>query len=514
MGSVKERLKVFLFIAFVILLVTIPFVFADQASGSDYEFNGFVFNALDGNTYLAKMRQGWNGSWTFTLPYTPDPGEGTYLNMFYIILGHLARITGWSLLFTYHFSRVAGAVILLIILFRLCRKVFESSRSTWIAFLLVSLGSGMGWMLFPFGIHTSDIAAIPETYPFMSAFSTPHFAWGIAIQIWLLIPRDEKNAGWKSAASLVLSSFVGAVVSPFVIVIVLVVRGGVVLWKVIQGENIKQLLTSTFTIGLVSGPFLFYYFWIARTHPVLAGWSAQNITVTRPLWDVIVSLSPAFILAVPGAILIWRKNTSIVKFLIAWAGLSLILIYTPFSLQRRFMTGWYVPIALLAVVFIEDLLKNRPASKVVVIVALFILALPTNIVLLLGARHGALNHNPGMYLTRGEAEALAWIDEETEAGALILASGEIGSFIPAYSNGRVLFGHPYETVNAEYWQDEVNGFFEGKINYEEREDFLKVNQIDYIFYGERERELGLVDWLEAFEEVFNFGGVVIYKVER
>jgi hypothetical protein len=40
-----------------------------------------------------------------------------------------------------------------------------------------------------------------------------------------------------------------------------------------------------------------YDFWIARIHPALASWNAQNITPTPPLWDVVLSLSPALFFA-------------------------------------------------------------------------------------------------------------------------------------------------------------------------------------------------------------------------
>ena len=64
------------------------------AGGDTHVFGGFLLNPLDGNSYLAKMQQGASGSWRFTLPFTPEPGEGAYLFLFYLALGHLCRLTG------------------------------------------------------------------------------------------------------------------------------------------------------------------------------------------------------------------------------------------------------------------------------------------------------------------------------------------------------------------------------------------------------------------------------------
>ena len=72
--------RFFLLYLFVVLgFVLGPALYASQNAPAGYEFAGFTYNAIDGNSYLAKMRQGWEGEWKFTLPYTSDPGEGTYL---------------------------------------------------------------------------------------------------------------------------------------------------------------------------------------------------------------------------------------------------------------------------------------------------------------------------------------------------------------------------------------------------------------------------------------------------
>ena len=68
----------------VILMITIPFIYAFQKGSAEYGFGGFLINPTDGHSYLAKMRQGWDGSWKYQLPYTADPGDGAYLFLFYL----------------------------------------------------------------------------------------------------------------------------------------------------------------------------------------------------------------------------------------------------------------------------------------------------------------------------------------------------------------------------------------------------------------------------------------------
>ena len=83
MSARRDRWFALLISLCVLLLVTIPYFLAARSAGTDYEFSGFLLNPLDGNSYLSKMFQGWEGNWRFKLPYTADPGEGAYLFLFY-----------------------------------------------------------------------------------------------------------------------------------------------------------------------------------------------------------------------------------------------------------------------------------------------------------------------------------------------------------------------------------------------------------------------------------------------
>ena len=60
----------------------------------DHIFMGVLVNPADGNSYFAKMREGWRGDWLFTLPYTAQPGAGALIFTYYLFLGHVARWTG------------------------------------------------------------------------------------------------------------------------------------------------------------------------------------------------------------------------------------------------------------------------------------------------------------------------------------------------------------------------------------------------------------------------------------
>src|SRR3989304_2049355 len=120
---IRRDAWLFLFVSGVMfILIALPYLGAAQAAGQDYHFGGMLLNPVDGNSYLAKMYQGWQGNWQFRLPFTVESGEGAYLFLYYLFLGHLARLGGISLLLTFHLARLGGSLFMLLALWRFYRR--------------------------------------------------------------------------------------------------------------------------------------------------------------------------------------------------------------------------------------------------------------------------------------------------------------------------------------------------------------------------------------------------------
>lgn len=545
MFSRYESGYVWVVIAGVILITILPYIYATQMAGPVFVFGGLLMNPLDGNSYLAKMYEGWRGDFLFTLPYTAERGNGSILYLFYLFLGHLARLTGLSLSMIYHMARVIGTIAMLLSLHRFF-VVFVSDRHLGIlAFTLAAFGSGLGWLALLFGAFTSDFW-VAEAYPFLSAYTNPHFTFGLAILVWLLVPlkNDDEVYGLKEIAVIVFGAFALGTISPFGVVIVLSVLGGVSLWEVRLGKwssigkrwfknnggytrvVMSWLLSNEgriFWIILGGGPVLFYYLWLTRTDPLLAGWNSQNLTPSPPFWDLVVSLTPVIILALPGTRVALKGNAHPQRLLVIWAGLGILFLYLPFGLQRRFMMGIYIPLTALAILGLDNLVKGQRDEAVrrrrfrFLNVLLFLFILPTNLVILLSALLGIQTHDPMLYLTGGEAKAFGWLVDNTQPNALILAAPETGLFIPAHTGRRVIYGHPYETVNAKEEKEVVQQFFLGIEGFALQNQALVelVNRdVDYVFFGPRERAISGLDSLIGFTAKYNGEGVTIYAVER
>ena len=176
----RER-RILIIFLISIIMITLPYIAAFAGQGEDQIFTGFLVNPFDGNSYLAKMMEGFQGRWAFTLPFTQDPGDGEYIFLFYLFLGHLARITGFPLIITFHISRILAFVFLFLVCLQFLRQYFQFEKEEiCLTLLFVILGSGLGWLLTPLGIKTSDLW-VAEAFPFLASFQNPHFPFGLGL---------------------------------------------------------------------------------------------------------------------------------------------------------------------------------------------------------------------------------------------------------------------------------------------------------------------------------------------
>jgi len=180
-------------------------------------------------------------------------------------------------------------------------------------------------------------------------------------------------------------------------------------------------------------------------------------------------------------------------------------------LQRRFILGYMIPLAGLAGICLDFLTTRRRGLGLAIICLVCILIIPTNLMIILGGIQAVQTKNPNVFMSVEEKRGLDWVAANSPQDSVILASPQMGLFIPAHSGRRVLYGHPFETVNAEEMEATVMNLFNGTINLVEENAILGV---DYVFYGPRERELGVVTQESGIHVIYSSEDLLIYKVEN
>lgn len=509
-----EKRKFTLFLLTFVLLVSAPYLFAYFAQGESHFFSGLLFNVKDGSSYFAKMYQGGQGEWRFVLPYTSEPGDGAYLFLFYLFLGHLSSWFHIPIVLLYHLARVLAAVLLLLSMLKFYVHVFGDKKDfTFNALLLAAVGSGSGWLLLFFGKMTSDFW-VAEAYPFLSCFANPHFPLGIALMLWIVMLATQDGVGrWRTKLLLFLLAVLLSVVMPFGVVVTIVI---VVVDAFVAMLLQKQKPNWCFVFVILgSAPFLVYQYWATVNDEVLRIWNLQNVTPTPPWWDLLLSLSPALVLSFLGVVSVLKAEQflSTKRVVLVWLLCALALLCIPFSLQRRFIIGIFIPVAALAVIGLEDIFCRYQRWKARLWLVVMTLSVVTNIILLVSIGGAVLTHNANIYLSKDEHEALQWIEANTLPRDIVLCSPEMGLFIPAYTGRRVIYGHPFETIHAEEESGKVMEWYQGDLGAKAAHQFVEQRQVAYILCGTRERRIGCPEYLKDFEAVFTNSEITIFRAQ-
>ncbi|HTP06829.1 MAG TPA: hypothetical protein VMP08_01160, partial [Anaerolineae bacterium] len=464
---------------------------------------------LDGLSYLAKMRIGFDGGWLFHLLFTPEQGQGVFLFTYFIALGHLARILGLPLIVVFHAVRLLGGFALLWMIYELIARVTDGIDLRRRAWWIVALSSGMGWLAALLGHGDSADMTIPESNTFYMLIANAHFALAAAIMIGMFILILEmRSFSIGKIIILTILSLILAIIQPFAPVAVYGIAGVALLvlwWR--DRRFPRRQFSAAFVAGLITVPLLIYLYSATQADAVLRAWSQQNQTPSPPPIDYVLGYGLLWIFAFFGVRQAWRRKSDWDILLLAWIIVTLPLLYAPFPLQRRLSLGLHVPIGILAAIGLTEIVRTKWPRRALIGVTLL-----TSVFIELALFGGAATRDPRIYLTTNEAAALTWLQANAAHDAVVLASPEMGGFIPAFAGQRVIYGHPYETVDANTREEQVRSFYADTLD---QTQFLNEHAVTYIIAGPRERKLGAFDAAQLpLEEVFSSGDVTIYQVKR
>ncbi|MBI3177490.1 MAG: hypothetical protein HYZ35_05830 [Chloroflexi bacterium] len=451
----------------VVALSCAPYVYAALAAPPGHTFGGFLINTQDGNSYLAKMRQGYDGAWLFRLPFTPEDQRGIFVFTLYLGLGHLARLTGLPLLLVFHLARAAAGLFLLLTVYRLAAELSPDIAARRWAFAIVAFGGGLA--LVSIVIGRSNAAAfvpvdlfVPESVGFYSILSNPHFSPAFALQAWAIVwlLHPPRLPLWAQCLGMCLIGVGIISLAPY---LAPVVAASAVAALFIQRPYEPSRTARLFALGAGMAALLAYDVWTMRSDPAVIAWAAQNITASPPPADTLLGLGLWFPLAVVG---LWRVGTFGKRPALAvavWLGVGGALVYIPYALQRRFLGGLFIPMAVPAGAGVAWLLSQMAKrwERALSLAVLLLFGFTSNALVLAALLRAPASADPALYLTNDEVAALRWIDAHTTAVDVVLADARLGNAVPGWAGARVVYGHPMETIDAVRRRAEVDAYFDG-----------------------------------------------------
>lgn len=468
-----------------VALACLPYLLAWLLAPGDVQYTGLLINHFDGESYYAKMQQGARGDWLFHLAFTPEPHQGSFIFVFYLGLGWLAGALGLPIPLVYHLARAVAGLFLLLVAYRFIARFFARVAPRRAAFLLLAFSAGFGWLLAPLGIVLADFW-VAEGFTFLSILANPHFPLAIGLMLLLSMAILDARALRARPSLLAGSAGLGlllALVQPFAVPIILAVAGvylGLLFLQERRLPRYRALVTAAAVAG--AAPVMLYDLYVYRTNPALAAWSAQNLTPSLPPWDYALGYGLVLILALPGALVAIRRRRPSDLFLLSWAGCAIVLLYVPFALQRRFVTGLHVPLVLLATIGLDRAVwpRLKVRRRELALGLLVGVSALSNVFVILVSVSGVARGQAPLVMSADEAAACAWLVENTAWTDTVLAPTESGQFIPAWAGNRVVYGHPFETIDAEAKRAEVERFYSPAATTAERRALLERYDVRYV----------------------------------
>jgi hypothetical protein len=465
--------------ALIVTLASIPYLIAWASVPPGNHYTGLLINPVDGHSYLAKMGQGAAGSWMLRLPFTAQPHKPAFLFTYHLALGHLAPPSSpVALVWIYHLARVFFGLLLLLTVYGVSSYLTSDSGLRRLMLLLVGLASGLGWIL-----GQGPDLTVPESVTFASLLVNAHF--GLTSLLMLLsVFGLTLAAGRRWWPVIVVGSVLLTMVQPFASVVVGFVG---LIWLLMQSRQAqtlqRPLLARLAAFSLAALPLVGYMLWLMRTNPSYRQWMDQNVTPSPPMWQWLVGYGILLPLAAAGAWHAVKRGSAADRLLLSWIGGQVVLMLVPIGLQRRLSTGLHVPLCFLAAVGIwESVLPSiRKGMRRWVVAGLLLLLFPSNLLLMLAGVGAVAAGSPYLVLTDSQWQALAWLRENASSDAVVLTDTEFGTLVPGWGGGaRVIYGHPFETLDAVSLEAAIDGFFAGDTPLIRRTEFLELWSPDLV----------------------------------
>lgn len=538
--SRKEWIFVVLLALVVLLITELPYVVGWLTSTPDWVFAGFVIDVDDAHSHLATMRQGYQGEWRYRILFTPEPHERAYIYTFFLALGHVARLLNVEPFAVHHGARWIFGFLYLLTTYSFVAFFLPDVSRRRVAYVLICFSSGMGWLALLAsgsfvvgGITPVDFWFI-EMYSFFTVMLFPHTSLAVALLLTTfgLTLYYVETGRWRAIVGAMASAIGVCLIHPFMLPVIALVPGAYWLFISLRRGFRFWALPGLAALVLAPLPIVLYQYVAMIGNPIFAGWQAQNINLSPAPWHYVLGYGIVFVLAIPGGWWALRQRERW-PFLSLWLLIVAPLLYAPvaFNLQRRVIEGVQVPLCILATIGLTCYVlpavgRSRlavnlaahgyPPSRLELLTRNLLvgLTLPSTLFLILSASLVAASGAPDMFHSAGEIAAVDWLAANSSLDDTVLASYEMGGFIPPRIGHRVFMGHWTETVDLANKRAAAGRFF-GVAADDERQAMLRQYGIVYVLHGPRERALGGFDPAEVdyLTPVFTHDDVRLYQVD-
>ena len=491
--AASRRPPLWLVLGLALAIVTLlPYVYAHLAQPPGRTFMGFFFLGDDANTYLAKMREGLDGSWVWTNKYTTEPSVPVYFFVFWIGLGHLAGLLHLPLLLTFHLARIAGALFLLYAGWVFIEHfVADGTARRWaICFLALALGTGylvvvIGRPVF-LGQQTETLDwRMPELTAFYSILALPHFTWAAALLALgaVLTLRAAEQGSFKLGFLAGLAWLGEASIHAQMPILV---GGAIIVAVLYRRVSVRGYAAAALALVMVA-PYVLYSY-VELHNPEVSRWSGQWRNNFAPdLLSLSLALAPQLLLAVLALPRMLRRRSRGDVFLLAWLVLLWIILWVPTpadNLRRRFFDGIYLPLVVMAAegMYSVVLPRFKERGRRLLPFAYVAFASVGSIFLLIAPM--LVVSNSAYSIPTGEYQALQWLSPRP--AGVVLTSDRLGLVVPGYTSDTVYSGQYSETFNWASKAREADDLLHGRADLAA---FVAAHHVRYVIWSSADTDV-------------------------
>lgn len=304
--------------------------------------------------------------------------------------------------------------------------------------------------------------------------------------------------------------------------------------RAINWQDIKHL----FIMFAITSPSVLYYAWLMNFDWATSLKAFQNHCYTPHFFVVLISYGGLIIFGFIGILLSLKyfynkkRQTSNIRnlisennllFLLIWAITQFVLIFMPFRFQRRLTEGLQIPLVFLTIIaaaYLKEKFKHSPLNIFfnkfsLIIIFIIGFTLSNWLVIKIDMEH-FVEKNRLFYFEKQQVGSYEFLKNEMSGDDVILSGIINGNAIPGVAGRKVYLGH----VNVEtlYYDSKLayaQRFFKNNTDDEKKINFLRQNNIKYIYYSQYEKELGNFHPAEKnyLEQIYSNDFAVIYKTK-
>lgn len=504
-------------VTFGMLVVTsLPYVFGYLTAPDDRVFMGIVYGTPDTAQYFSWLR-GFQDHFFIDNHLTPEPNERIFMNLQWWLLAQLERTLHLSHAQVFQVFRALVIAAFAGITYWFIALYFPELKHRRTAFLIVQIGSGVGWfwVVVKYLTHSPEVAFPFDLYTvepnsFLSQMAFPHFtaAMVLIVLTFGLMMVAVRQQRWRYTIVASVTALILGLSHAYDLLLVYPIVGLYVLWVWLRDGFSWRAFWQVLLLGVVSCWPAFYSVYMTSSRfpvwrAVLAQFGLAGAWTPDP-FHLLFLLGLPFIIALMGfdGLVPLRKRSLPQLFVRGWFIANLFLVYLPVNFQIHYLNGWQLPIAILATETLYNRLvpsvekwsarSAQPLARWLPVI-LVLIVMPTNLYLLAWRFVDLGRYQQPYFIHRDEAAALEWLADHASTDQVVLCTPELGQYVPGWTGARSFLGHWAMTKDLYEKRAMATAFFDVVTTDAERKAILSDFGVDYVLWGTAERALGRFD---------------------